>query len=211
MAWIPGAGDAVKGFGKTILRVADDVPTGTITPPGGGGGWTPDGPVTPFQPITDPSRLLPAPQQPLLLPATTPEQLEFGIVPFVERQTVARDFYRAAGWPDARIVSHVKGIDFDYPVQPITIPRDTVLSQYGFPGDPTGNYFAYPGTPALGLGIYPHGRVQSLYQATADLSGLKSTAAAVTDTWSVPSWAIDVPGGQTQLFVPNKGGMQRLP
>jgi hypothetical protein len=78
MAWIPGAGDLIKGFGKTILRVADDVPTGAITPPGGGGGgwtpggggWTPDGPDNPFQPITDPSRLLPAPHQPLLIPET---------------------------------------------------------------------------------------------------------------------------------------------
>jgi RHS repeat-associated protein len=143
--------------------------------------------------------------------AKTGTQLEFDFVPFVERQTLARDFYRAAGWSDSRIASHVKGIDFNYPVEPINIPRGAVLSQHGFPGDPIGNYFANPGTPALGLGIYPRGRVQSFYQATTDLPGLRSTAASVTDTWSVPGWGIDVPGGGTQIFIPNKGGMQLLP
>ncbi len=58
-AWLPGAGDAVKGIVKPVVRWIDDVPAGSFTPSGGSS----------FQPITDPSRLLPEPQQPALLPA----------------------------------------------------------------------------------------------------------------------------------------------
>lgn len=143
--------------------------------------------------------------------AQGPKQLEFGFVPFVERQTTARDFYRGAGWSDARSANHRKGIDFNYPVEPTTVSRGSVLSQHAFPGDPTGNYFANAGTPAMGLGIYPHGRAESFHRATSDVPALHSTAASMTDTWSVPGWAIDVPGGNQQLFIPNKGAMQKLP
>jgi len=56
-AWVPGVGDAVKGIVKPVVRLIDDVPAGSFTPSSGSS----------FQPITDPSRLLPAPQQPLAL------------------------------------------------------------------------------------------------------------------------------------------------
>lgn len=151
-------------------------------------------------------------QRLLTAPAEAARQLEFGIVPFVERQTLARNFYRAeSGWADSRIAGHMKGIDFNHPVDVVQIPRGAMMNQHGFPGDPKGNYFALPGTPAKGLGIYPHGRLERFYEATADFKALRSIAADVTDTWSIPNWAIDVPGGNTQFFVPQKGLMQAYP
>ena len=40
-------------------------------------------------------------------------QMEFGFIQAVERQTVARDFYRAStGLNDTQIASHMRGIDF---------------------------------------------------------------------------------------------------
>jgi hypothetical protein len=174
----------------------------------------PDGVLVPITELKK-QRFLAAPVEPKLLPRTptqTATQLEFGIVPFVERQTIARDFYRAeTGWADSRIAGHLKGIDFNQPVEIIQIPRGTALNQHGFPGDPTGNYFAIPGTPAKGSGIYPHGRLERFYQATTDMRALQTIAADITDTWSVPGWAIDVPGGNRQLFVPQKAYMQSYP
>jgi hypothetical protein len=83
------------------------------------------------------------------------------------------------------------------------------MSQWGGPGDRTGNYFALPGTPALGLEFIPHGRVETLYEATTSVQALRSTAASVTDSWSIPSWNIDVPGGGLQYFVPQKNLMRQ--
>jgi hypothetical protein len=139
-------------------------------------------------------------------------QAEFAFVPFVERQSLARNFYKTStGWNDSRIASHLRGIDFNQAVDGITIPRGSVMSQHSFPGDPTGNYFGLPGTPANGFGIYPRGRVESFYRATTEVQALRSTAANVTDTWSVPGWAIDVSGGNRQFFVPQNQSMQRFP
>jgi RHS repeat-associated protein len=142
----------------------------------------------------------------------TATQLEFGFVPFVERESFTRDFYRIeTRWADSRIARHLRGIDFNQPVEIVQIPRGSVLNQHGFPSDPIGNYFSLPGTPAKGSGIYPHGRVERFYQTTMDLRALRSTAADITDTWSVPGWAIDVPGGKEQFFIPNNSLMRRYP
>lgn len=76
----------------------------------------------------------------------------------VSRNT-ANDFYKSAGWADDRIADHVNGIDFAKPVQTVAIPKGTEVVQWQRPGNPTGNYFAPPGTQASELGIYPGGRV----------------------------------------------------
>lgn len=128
----------------------------------------------------------------------------------VSRQALARDFYQAAGWPDNRISNHLKGIDFNQPVEVVLIKKGEVWTQHGTPGAPIGNYFAKPGTPAKGLGVYPHGTVEGTYEAQADLFVLRSKAAAITDTWSVKGWRIEVPGGETQYFVPDPSKMKRI-
>lgn len=118
------------------------------------------------------------------------------------RQTVAREFYRRAGWTEGRIAEHLKGIDFTKSVDVVTLPKGTTLVQYNFPGGRTGNYFALPGTPANQLGIYTNGRVESVFLTTQPLNALRSTTANAVDTWSVPGTAINASGGATQLVIP---------
>jgi hypothetical protein len=120
------------------------------------------------------------------------------------RRDVARSFYKNnTDWSDPRIAAHLSGINFSKPVTEITIPAGDRLVQFGFPGSDVGNYFARPGTQPVGLGIYPSGRVESVFEAVEDLRGLKSTAGDITDFWSIPGWNIEVPGGNTQIFIPN--------
>jgi RHS repeat-associated protein len=121
------------------------------------------------------------------------------------RQSLAQQFYQDAGWPADRIANHLQGIDFSQPVDVITVPQGTQVVQYQIPGQPVGNYFAPVGTQANGLGIYTSGRVGSIFTATEDTTVLRSTAASVNNTWEVPGWNIQAPGGNTQLFSPNPG------
>jgi RHS repeat-associated protein len=133
-------------------------------------------------------------------------QMEFGFVQAVERQTVARDFYRAStGWDDTRIASHLRGIDFSQPVGVVNIQAGTSLTQYNLPGR-VGNYFAPAGTPANSLGIYTSGLVESSHTFGASTPALRSTAASVIDDWSMSGagWRIETGGGGTQFFAPNR-------
>ena len=135
------------------------------------------------------------------------EQLEFGFVQNVERQTFARDFYRSAtSWSDSDIWSHMQGINFDQPVAIVQVFKGTRLVQYKFPTRPTGNYFAYLGTPALGLGINPAGRVGVAFTVSRDLKALQSTASDTRSLFNVPPWARG-PGGNKQLYIPDSGGV----
>jgi hypothetical protein len=133
----------------------------------------------------------------------SPRQLEFGFVDAVESQTTAYQFYgKTTDWTGKRILAHLGGIDFGRGVKVVTLPKNTLLVQHTYPGQ-VGNYFTYPGTPAKGLGIFPHGRQAQDYVVTSDTIALRSVASDTVDTWSVPGWAIDVPGGEMQFFVPN--------
>lgn len=123
-----------------------------------------------------------------------------------KRRQLAEGFYKKAGWPQARIDSHLDGIDFSKPVSVVTIPKGTKVVQYQVPGKQAGNYFAPPGTPATQLGINPTGRVPKTFTATQDVQALRSTASAPLDTWSGKPFQTQ--GGGTQYFVPNPGGFQ---
>jgi RHS repeat-associated protein len=133
-------------------------------------------------------------------------QMEFGFIEAVERQTVARDFYRATtGWGDTRIASHMRGIDFSQPVNIVNIPAGTSLTQFNLPGR-VGNYYAPVGTPANSLGIYTSGFVENTHVFGSPTRALQSTAASVVDDWSMrgSGWRIQTEGGGTQFFVPNR-------
>ena len=138
-------------------------------------------------------------------------QLEFGFVANAQRQQIARAFYESSGWAWPRVRAHLGGIDFNYPVEVISVPRGTRMVQYSFPGEQVGNYFAAPGTAAGTLGIYPHGRASMNFIANRDVAALRSTASSTVDTWSVPGWDIDVPGGGTQIFVPDNTAFDPYP
>lgn len=125
-----------------------------------------------------------------------------------KRKKVAEDFYKKAGWPQARIDSHLEGIDFSKKVDVITLPKGTTVVQYQVPGKPVGNYFAPPGTQATNLGINPEGRTPTSLTATQNVQVLRSTASAPIDTWSIPRKPFQTQGGGTQYFAPNPSVFQ---
>lgn len=117
-----------------------------------------------------------------------------------DRQQLARSFYSDLGWPAARIDSHVAGIDFNEPVVVETLLPGTVVGQWQMPGGKVGNYFAPLGTEASQLGINPAGRVLGTYSPSEPVKVLRSTAAPIIDTWTVPGKPYSAQGGGTQFF-----------
>ncbi len=77
------------------------------------------------------------------------------------------------------------------------------MVQHVVPGTRTGNYFAEAGVSAAELGVNPAGRVPVLLQTPYGARALRSTAADIVDTWTVPGQAFHAQGGGTQYFVPN--------
>jgi len=120
-----------------------------------------------------------------------------------QRQAIARDFYRRTGFDEARIESHLNGIDFSQPVEVVTLPAGTQLSQRNFPGE-LGNYFAELGKGPQGLGVYTNGRVESGFTFLESVQALRSTAADAADFWSVRGWTVQATGGETQYFLSNQ-------
>lgn len=133
------------------------------------------------------------------------------------RRNTAHNFYARQGMPPKDIPDHLKGIDFNKPVSVQTIPKNTPVTQYQVPGGRQGNYYAPPGTPASQLGINPQGvsrttgnvvnKPPTTYRTTRDVSVLKSTAASVDDTWSVPGRPYRAEGGATQFFTMDRGAL----
>jgi len=128
------------------------------------------------------------------------------------RRAIAQDFYAKQGWPQGRIDGHLGGIDFAGPVRPVTIPQGTQLSQWQTPGRSVGNYFAPARETPSSLGIAPNAQVpgvgvvpkqQVTYTSNGPVAALRSTAAPVKDTWSVPGSPVQTEGGGRQYFVPN--------
>lgn len=145
------------------------------------------------------------------------------------RKKVAKAFYdQQTGWSAARIKQHLMGIDFTKPVKARLTPPPSTGIQWQAPGQPQGNYYAQPGsTPSeLGvgnLGLTPGPRPQQItakvplpYNVTSGTPVLESTAAKITDTWSVPANAGTpgtignlgikqvTKGGGTQYFIADK-------
>jgi hypothetical protein len=122
-----------------------------------------------------------------------------------QRKAAAQNFYRSKGWPEEKIASHMKGIDFSKPVEVTNLKPGTVVSQWQRPGAPQGNYYAPPGTDPGNLGIDTAGRVETQYVVKEPVSVLKSTAAEVPD-WK-GSGAI-YQGGGTQYFTTDGSSFQ---
>ena len=123
----------------------------------------------------------------------------------------AYNFYtQQGGFSAARTLGHLQGIDFTQPVTVTHVGPGTNYVQYVLNGN-VGNYFAPIGTPAASLGINPANRIPGLFTPSGFTSALQSTAASVTDTWTVPGEPFVADGGGTQLFVPNKSTMTPVP
>jgi hypothetical protein len=124
------------------------------------------------------------------------------------RRWKATEFYKDAGWPKEKIMQHLRGIDFNKPVEIVRVPEGKRLIQYQLPDSPQGSYYAEPGTPAYGLGIYTSGLIEKSFKVSESTFALKSTAAEMTIDWfSDLPWEIKAPGGNYQLFIPKKNGI----
>ena len=125
------------------------------------------------------------------------------------RQSVAQNFMRDMGWSDSRIEGHLKGIDFNQPVDLVELQAGQKLQQWQLPDRPTGHYFTDLGIPAEALGINPAGRVANVHVAPHDVV-LRSTAAPIVDTWTVPGQPFAAKGGGVQYFTARPGDYGRV-
>lgn len=130
------------------------------------------------------------------------------------RRATAQSFYAEQNWPQARIDSHLKGIDFSKPVRVGSIPANSTMGQWQVPNGPKGNYFAPVSETPGRLGISPVGhdpavgavsKVQTTYTNPGPVRALQSHAANIDDNWSSPYATAVTPGGGTQYFVPDPG------
>jgi len=110
----------------------------------------------------------------------------------------AYDFYNLQGFDDNRIASHFRGINFNFPIEDnFSIKSQSIVVQWMANGIPQGNYYAEDNSnvspDCLGIhyqqenistGIISD-RLQHKYKIQNDIIVLKSTAAAVQDTWSI--------------------------
>lgn len=123
---------------------------------------------------------------------TTPQQ----------RLEIAQAFYNQTGWSQDKIASHLRCIDFNQPVEVITLKPGDVVKQWVNPKYGAGNYFDADSSPEE-LGIYPtsveHRELQS-FTVTKEMQVLKSTAKGVNIDWVKKAPPMFVKGGATQYF-----------
>ena len=133
------------------------------------------------------------------------------------RRATAQDFYAKQNWPQSRIDAHMKGIDFNQPVEVVPIEAGTSMSQWQTPGGSKGDYFASDAETPGSLGISTVGydpnvgavsKVRSSYTSDAPTSALKTTAAPMNDNWSNPYAIAQTNGGGTQYFIPTSDVFQ---
>ncbi len=130
------------------------------------------------------------------------------------RKKTAHDFYVNQGFAVHRIASHLDGIDFSKPVEVVTLRPPTTVVQYQVPGAAQGNYYSIPGTQPEKLGISARSQTKdgsivqkqaSTYVIQEDVAVLRSTAAKITDSWSIPGKEVLTTGGGTQFFSTRTG------
>jgi hypothetical protein len=92
----------------------------------------------------------------------------------------------------------------------VKIPKGTVMYQWVNPKQGVGRYFSYETVKPEKLGIYSGGRELKKFRVTGDVQVLRSTAAKIDDTWSLPGKVIPCEGGNTQVFVNNKALFEAL-
>jgi hypothetical protein len=114
------------------------------------------------------------------------------------------------------IRDHMKGSSLNAPVRVGPAPpSDTPLDQWQPPGGDRGNYFATAGQKPDQLGINPQAkawnqpgqpvmaREPTAHAVDPKTPYMQSTAAPVTDDWSVPGQPYDASGGGAQQYMPS--------
>lgn len=131
------------------------------------------------------------------------------------RKEIAYLFYEQQGMPPSKIAGHTAGIDFSKPVEVISLPIGKTVNQYQIPGGAQGNYYAEPGISPTELGIsqkakdWKTGNIVAkevnVYETNAEVEVLRSTAAKIDDTWSIPNEVVKTCGGASQYFTMRSG------
>ena len=90
------------------------------------------------------------------------------------------------------------------------IPEGTTLVQYQVPNGPQGNYYSKPNVDPSDLGISDKARdwntgeivqkTANTYTTDSPVSALRSSAASINDTWSIPGETIPTRRGAIQYF-----------
>lgn len=137
-----------------------------------------------------------------------------------QKRKIASDFYLKSGYKPSRIETHLNGIDFTQPVEIVKLPQGTQVSQWQVPGASQGNYYALPGTQPQQLGISPLGsdpvngqivdRAAVSYITNCEVEVLKTTAAPIADTWSIPGQAVATEGAGLQMFSSQSGAFSSV-
>jgi uncharacterized Zn-binding protein involved in type VI secretion len=119
-----------------------------------------------------------------------------------ERLEIAQAFYEQTGWSQEKIANHLLGIDFNHPVEIVTLHAGDVVKQWVDPNKAAGNYFDADAQPEE-LGLYPGSvvpRELKSFVVSKETTVLKSTAARIRVDWLKGVPPVVARGGAQQYF-----------
>jgi len=129
------------------------------------------------------------------------------------RLQIAQAFYSQTGWSDEKISNHLRGIDFNKPVEVGTLKKDQEVKQWVDPESGVGNYFDEDAQPEE-LGLYPTCTVPrelKTFVVSRETKVLKSTAAGILVDWVKGAPPVFAKGGAQQCFALPKDKSNFLP
>ena len=137
------------------------------------------------------------------------------------RRLLAERFYRDRGFSESDIVKHTRGIDYNHPVEVVSVEVGDRIRTYQGRRAWQGQYYFRGIEPPTRLGIGPISEDGSTgemlvkevfeYEVVTEIQGLRSTAAAILDDWSAPSKPFPSLGGAIQTFIADKSSLRILP
>ncbi len=130
-----------------------------------------------------------------------------------ERLEIAQAFYEQTGWSQEKIANHLLGIDFNHPVEIVTLHPGDVVKQWVDPKKAAGNYFDADAQPEE-LGLYPASvapRELRTFVVSKETTVLKSTAASIRVDWLKGLPPVVAKGGAQQYFSQPKDNSNFVP
>jgi hypothetical protein len=94
----------------------------------------------------------------------------------------------------------MSGMDFTHAVEIRVVPPGSRFVQYLRSGGQRGPWYAEPGTPAMRVGLYGHGRITASFETVYPTIMLRSKARPIFDHWTAHGVAVPTEGGAWQYF-----------